>query len=290
MDLRAATYRVLCPDGEVVFDLRAATAAGFSGPVAIDIFEVTYGDATSDGDEDAVIRLSCVFADGGNASASAVLVVSSEPGGPRQVGQPIEGHAAVLVGGRLVVSRAVYGPEDARCCPGGTAHVPVRLDGDRWVDGVGGDALDATDVATTGGLGPLRVGATYDEVAAASGQSVLVEDPLGTGAECVYVSIDSLPDVHALGGAGTVHSVEVDDPVVRTSSGLGVGSGAAAVEAALPGRITAEPHLYVEGGEYLVFTPVDEPGRVAMFETDGQTVTRYRVGETGWALAYEGCL
>jgi hypothetical protein len=92
-----------------------------------------------------------------------------------------------------------------------------------------------------------------------------------------------------LGGDGEVHSVEIDNPAVRTQSGLGIGTPSAEVGPSFPGRVTAEPHPYDETGQYLVFTPVDEPDRLVVFETNGATVTRYRVGEIAWALLIEGC-
>jgi len=289
LDLRAATYRLLCPDGEVDVDLRAPSSPGPSGPVTVDQFEPIFGEVTGDGREDAIIHITCIFADGGNAAAAAVIVVSSEPDGLTQVGQPIDGYAPVVVGSRFVVARAVYGPDDARCCPGATAHVPMTLDAGRWIDGGGGDAVGTDELITTSGLGALRIGAPYAEIAAETGQSILVEDPLQSDGACVYVSIDSLPEVHGLGGDGALHSIEVDDPAVRTRSGLGIGSSAAEVEGAFPGRIGVEPHPYDEAGQYLVFTPADEPGRLVVFETDGAVVNRYRVGEPSWALAIEGC-
>lgn len=41
--------------------------------------------------------------------------------------------------------------------------------------------------------------------------------------------------------------------------------------------------------EYLTFTPVDEPDRLVVFETDGTTVTAFRAGEAAWATLVEGC-
>lgn len=288
VDLRAATYRLLCPGGETEVNLRAPSSPSPGGPVMVDLFEPAFGEVTGDGREDAVIHVSCVFADGANIAGSAVVVVSSEAAGPTQIGGPIEGYSPAVIDGRLVVSRAVFGPDDARCCPSATVHVPVRFDGSSWVDGDGA-GIGTGEVVTTAGLSALRIGGTYAEIAAAVGRPVTVEDPLQSSGSCVYVSIDSLPDVHALGGDGTVHSIEIDNPEVRTKSGLGVGTNADDIEGAFPGRVSAEPHPYDEAGQLLVFTPAEEPDRLVVFETDGATVTRYRVGEISWALLIEGC-
>lgn len=287
VDLRAVPLRIRCFDGELDVVAGAPSTPSPSGPVKVDLFEVTYADADADGRSDAVVRATCVFADGGNASVASVAVVGATAAGPVQLGQPVDGFQPEVVDGTLVVAQAVYGDGDPNCCPSAFRHVPFGLADGRWAeapgDGVAGDAV------TTGGLGALAVGSRYAEVAGRSGRPLLVEDPLQTDGACTYVSFDDLEGVVALGGEGLVHSVQVTSSAVRTRSGLGVGARAEDVYAAFPGRVIATPHEYVPGGEYLTFTPVDEPDRLVVFETDGATVTAFRAGESGWASAIEGC-
>jgi hypothetical protein len=288
IDLRAVPIRILCFDGELEVVADAASTPSPSGDVLVDLFEITHADADGDGRTDAVIRATCVFADGGNAAVASVAVVGSQPGGPVQVGQPVEGYAPEVVDGVLVVSQSVDADTDPTCCPSAVRHVPFALAGGRWAGATGGDPVE-DDQVTTAGLGALAVGRRYAEVAGRAQRPLLVEDPLQTDGACVYAAFDGLEGVHALGSEGTVRSVQVTSDAVRTRSGLGVGSPAADVHAAFPGRVTATPHEYVTGGEYLTFTPVDEPDRLVVFETDGTTVTAFRAGEAAWATLVEGC-
>lgn len=286
LDLRRTPFRLLCPDGPV----RVSAGAGgqsASGRVTLESFDITYAELTGDGQEDALVAATCVL-DQGNAYVASIAVVRSETAGPVQVGDPVEGFDPVVVGGRPVVTRSVYADDDPRCCPSATAYVPLSLAGGSWREGGGGTPPSTGDRATTTGLGPLRIGTSFAELAGAVGETVEVSDPAESDGSCVYVSVSSLGDrVHGLGGAGRLRSLEVDDSAIRTQSGLGIGSTEVEVQAAFPGKILVEPHEYTDG-HYLLFRPNDGSGAV-VFETDGITVTRYRLGDPAFATALEGC-
>jgi len=284
---------VHCPtsDGEVELKPSQGPTQTPDGAVQVENFDPFFGDMTGDGREDAVVSIGCVFADGGNAYVSSVVLVTAERDGPRQVGPPVDGFEPVLRGSSVVVSRAIYSAEDPHCCPSTTRYVPLRFQGDHLAEGGGGRPVTDGDPATTAGIGGFEVGRTYAEIAGATGQPVEVSNEVDVGSECVYVSIKGGPaDVSGLGDPERLHSVGVGNPAVRTKSGLGIGSTEAEVFAAFPGRVTARPHTYVEGGNYLDFVPKDTPERIVVFDTDGATVSHFSVGEPGWADAVEGCL
>lgn len=292
-DLRAETYRVLCPagSGPVEVNANGTPTPTPDGAVTVDIFEPTFADVTGDGRDDAVIWITCVFANGGNAFGASVVLVTNERDGLRQLGPPVDGYAPTVVGSTVAVARSVYSPEDPRCCPSTTRYVPLTFQSDHLAEGGGGARpLSESDIATTDGLGEFGVGRTYGEIAAALGQPVVVESILDVDSECRGVTIDGAPsDISGLGDPERLRSVQISNPAVRTKSGLGLGSTETQVYAELPGTV-ATPHDYVEGGHYLTFTAEEAPGRLAVFDTDGAKVTGYRVGEPGWANAVEGCL
>jgi hypothetical protein len=258
------------------------------GELVADIYETAYADLTGDGREDAILSASCGGV-GGNHPSSSVVLVSSEREGPRQIGGPIDGAAPSVHGTNLVVERPIYAESDAMCCPSGTEFVPVVVDDKGWHES-SAQPLGADDRATTGRLGPLRIGDTYADAAAAVAGTVEIYDDVETDGACVGVQIPSLgADVGGLGGDGRLHSLEIDDPAIDTKSGLGIGSTEGEVMSAFPGKVASTDHEYQPGGHYLSFIPDDGSGSV-IFETDGTTVTRYRIGEPDWASAVEGCL
>lgn len=292
IDLRNGTYRALCPVGVGEVELRPSQGPTQTpdGAVQVEDFDPFFGDMTGDGREDAVVSIGCVFADGGNAYVSSVVLVTAERDGPRQVGPPVDGFEPVLTGSSVVVSRAVFADADPRCCPSTIRYVPLTFQQDHLAEGGGGRPVTDGDSATTAGIGGFEVGRTYAEIAGATGQPVEVSNEVDVGSECVYVSIEGGPaDVSGLGDPDRLRSVEVGNPAVRTKSGLGIGSTEAEVYDAFPGRVTARPHTYVQGGNYLDFVPEDTPERIVVFDTDGATVSYFRVGEPGWADAVEGC-
>lgn len=293
IDLASVTFQVPCPSGEepVAITPSQGPAETPNGAVQLDDLEPVYGDVTGDGRPDAVVRLGCFFVAGGNAYGSSVALVISDRDGAHQLGPAVEGYSPVLVGSTVGVARAVYADDDAGCCPSTIRHVPLSFDGDQLVEGSEGTPLTSDDVATTTGIGGLQVGQPYGQLAATLGQAVVVYDDLDSGGECVSVSIEGGPDLYGLGDAEHLGSVEFDAEDIRTISGLGIGSTEAEVYDAFGDQVTSEPHTYlVPDGHYLTYTPVDDPEHVIVFDTDGTTVTHFRVGESSWAHAIEGCL
>lgn len=142
-----------------------------------------------------------------------------------------------------------------------------------------------------GGYGPLRVGMTPAEAAAAAGQPVRYA-PQGEGTTCGYAALDSATARHAwlMFNEGTLARVDVHDgSTVRTPEGIGLGSTEAAVEAAYPGLRRA-PNKYVPDGEDLTVLAPGDSTRRYVFETSPEgTVTSFRGGRMDEVMWIEGC-
>jgi hypothetical protein len=88
---------------------------------------------------------------------------------------------------------------------------------------------------------------------------------------------------------GRVARVETQDSAVATDRGGRVGDSESRIDSLYSGRVTVEPHKYVNG-HYLIVAPetAGDSSRI-IFETDGARVTRLRAGllpAVGWV---EGC-
>lgn len=138
------------------------------------------------------------------------------------------------------------------------------------------------------GAGPVKVGMTLDEVAAATHSTV---QPLGLpaeGSECRYVSVVGAPKGLAFMVTGDrVARVDVHEgPAVRTVEGAGIGSTEAEVKALYAG-VRVEPAKYLEGGHDLIYT-ASTTTRI-IFETDGSKVLAFHAGKEPEVSYVEGC-
>jgi hypothetical protein len=91
--------------------------------------------------------------------------------------------------------------------------------------------------------------------------------------------------------SGVVARVDVDSTGIRTDAGIAVGDSTAAVMRAYDGRVSAMPHKYVTGGEYLTVrpaAPTDSTLRT-IFEAESGRVTRYRSGRVPEVEWVERC-
>jgi hypothetical protein len=153
------------------------------------------------------------------------------------------------------------------------------------------DEHRAQELVTVTGVGPVLVGMTLDEAAAAWGQELVQEGPvLGDGAQsCRHVRPASgLPDVLLMLVDDVVARVDVPEgSPVRTERFVGVGSTEAEVRAAYEGRVEQEPHPYTDGHS-LRHVPDDQRYTI-VFETDGERVTSFRSGYAEQVSWIEGC-
>ena len=111
-------------------------------------------------------------------------------------------------------------------------------------------------------------------------------------AECSYVRPSATPPgVLVMLARGQVARVDVDSAGVTSDAGVAVGDRAARVTDAYVGRVTAMPHKYVPGGQYLTVrstSPADSARRM-VFETENGRVTRFRSGRVPEVEWVERC-
>jgi hypothetical protein len=90
---------------------------------------------------------------------------------------------------------------------------------------------------------------------------------------------------------GRVARVDVDSAGVQSDAGVSVGDSASRVSAAYAGRVTAMPHKYVQGGQYLTVrsaSPADSALRI-VFESEAGRITRFRSGKVPEVEFVERC-
>ncbi len=81
---------------------------------------------------------------------------------------------------------------------------------------------------------------------------------------------------------GTVERVDVDTPLLRTQSGLGVGTHLGELRSSLGDKLEIEEHPYLAGWTLATFVPTD-PNDAAFriaFDVSGGEVIRFRAGRT----------
>ncbi|MGA1623511.1 MAG: hypothetical protein ACO36E_12410 [Synechocystis sp.] len=138
------------------------------------------------------------------------------------------------------------------------------------------------------GINGISIGMTRQEAQAVSGQP-LVGD--GNSA-CAYYTIPTVPGLAFMVTQGRIARIDIlDNSPITTLSGAKIGDTESRIKALYPGKIQVEPHKYDRQGHYLVFVPqdaVDKNYRL-IFETNGNVVTRWRVGKLPEVAWVEGC-
>jgi hypothetical protein len=134
-------------------------------------------------------------------------------------------------------------------------------------------------------VGPLRVGMSAAEARSALGMPA----SSARSGECSYLDTKGRSRVYVMLVRDTVARLDVRDSTIATAAGARVGDTEARVLALYRGRVSTEPHKYVEGGHYLVVQSPGDSARRLVFETDGRRVTSYRVGRMPEVMWVEGC-
>lgn len=145
------------------------------------------------------------------------------------------------------------------------------------------------------GMGPIRVGMTFDEARAALGGDLRMNDEPAGHAEgpdrCDYPRSAAIPaGVKVMVEGQRVVRVEVDSGSLATAEGARIGDTEDRIQQLYPQRVTVMPHKYT-AGHYLTVrspTPSDTTHQL-IFETDGRVVERFRVGQVPQVQYVEGC-
>jgi hypothetical protein len=144
-------------------------------------------------------------------------------------------------------------------------------------DNEGDSELSADSVVTTNGLGPLEIGMTLTEAAAALG-SPLVEQTPG---ECSILQPPAGPSgIDVIAMSEVIARIDISNASITTRSGAGVGMSRDELFALFGDKLQATPNAS-GAGEQIALVPTDaaDADRRVIFETDaGDVVVRYRTG------------
>ncbi len=131
------------------------------------------------------------------------------------------------------------------------------------------------------GMGPVSIGMTVAQASQAlrgRSDNALTAD---TTSDCQVILLPGAPGVVRLMVAdGYLGAIYTTDSTVRSERGARVGDREATIQSLYAGRVSVEPHKYVEQGHNLVVSspaPRDSLYRI-IFETDGVRVTEMRAG------------
>ncbi|HEY4307336.1 MAG TPA: hypothetical protein VGM82_22885 [Gemmatimonadaceae bacterium] len=143
----------------------------------------------------------------------------------------------------------------------------------------------ATTTATFDGVGRARIGSTTAQLREVGAV------PAATGADaCRIVALDWLPaGTRVMLVNDTLVRVDMDSTsTVRTVDGAAVGDSEPHI-LQLYGKVETQAHKYDPQGRYLIVASPNDSTRRIIFETDGKTVRRYRVGRRPEVDYVEGC-
>ena len=142
--------------------------------------------------------------------------------------------------------------------------------------------------ATLDGLGKVKIGATAMEIASVLGEPL--PPPKVAEVSCRYIRPASLSGVGIMLVNDSVARIDIDSVGIQTSEGAGIGEAETRVVEIYRDRVTVTPHKYTgPTGHYLTVSPAGDNVRRIVFETDGQRVTKYRVGRLPAVEWVEGC-
>jgi hypothetical protein len=160
--------------------------------------------------------------------------------------------------------------------------------------GVSAHSLQAADwTISLTGAGPVRLGVSVSSVRRLlgdAGAQLAGNEPGVPLSDCAYLESKRIPRGLGLMFAnGRLVRIDVFEGPTKTSDGVGIGDSEDRIKRLYPGRVTQEPHVYVDGGHYLRYVPSGRSNVGILFETDGRQVTSFRVGTFAAIALVEGC-
>jgi hypothetical protein len=263
------------------------------GEAGVELHDTAFGDLNGDGKVEGVAVISCSE---NNLVVRTVHVYRSPLAYLARVdagatlGKPIAITDVRVTGGVVEVSARYPDKDDPRCCPTGYVVQRFRLVGAamKLLPPTGGSR---TARLTGDGWSTIRTGATYAELARATGLPVTIvslDNPDVEAAPCTYVELGGdFPGFSIVGGTGRVRAVVFSKPGVVSRSGMGVGSTEQQVLTAYGARAQRVKNEYSDIQDVVVQAG---PNRVVRFEFDEQhKVKDMHGGETDYAMLVEGC-
>jgi hypothetical protein len=146
---------------------------------------------------------------------------------------------------------------------------------------------DTTRVSVNG-IGTIRIGMSVGQARSASALELVPEAPSPRERDCYYVQPRSgLRNIRFMVADGKISRIDISNPNIRTLSGARIGMTETEIRRLYPGDVAVTPHKYDPAGHYLTLYP--RSPRQVVFETDGRTVTNYRVGKVPEVGYVEGC-
>lgn len=145
-------------------------------------------------------------------------------------------------------------------------------------------------VARADGVGPVRVGMRVGPTARLINATARTER-IEPDESCGQAFLSTAPKgVSFMVEGDTIVRVDVDSVGVKTEDGIGVGSTEAEVRAQYKTLAKVSAHPY-EGpkGHYITVDRAGDRRYRMIFETDGNVVTRFRVGRREAVDLIEGC-
>jgi hypothetical protein len=142
---------------------------------------------------------------------------------------------------------------------------------------------------TTAGYGPARIGMSVEQASKALGMKLVSDGPVDDP-ECHYLRPEPAIDgLWFMVSNGRVVRVEVNEPGIKTKSGLGVGDSEDHVKEVLGASVEVTPHKYVApDGNYFTLWTLDHKAAVR-FETLQGKVTSFYAGRVPEVEYVEGC-
>lgn len=289
-DLATTRARVLCPGHEADLLLDGEP----TGPLVAEVVQDLTRDLDDDGVSERVLVVSC---DPVAGVVDEAMLEAPETEGQRSILALAAGDDALVQLGGPIPGRTIHDVEASL-----VVERSRTIDGDRvttfsplsivagHLTAVGGSVLvSAADPAMPVGLGGLEIGAPFPLLAYNVGGTITISDT-GSDGDCVVVHVQNGPEgIRGLGGDGTLASVEVTNPDVKTDTGLSIGSSGDEVLSTYQDIVQSARDPGDPSREFLVASPPDSDGLTAVFEIVGGAVVGHRVGEPGWASALDGC-
>ena len=214
------------------------------------------------------------------ATAAAEVAAAAQPASAEQGDEPAGSAATTGEDGPVDSGGGESGADvDDVETPATTTGTVVATEG----------AFDERSKVSTVGIGAVYFGMSPEEAAERVG-TVWAGIPAG-GSDCyVMTPADGPPGVALWVYHGTVERVDIDTPLLRTQSGLGVGTHLGELRSLLGNKLVVEEHPYLAGWILATFVPTD-PNDAAFriaFDISGGEVIRFRAGRTE-IVSLEAC-